>query len=255
MLSHSPDTRGADWVVAGISRSDFTVGSIVPAVFDAYARVFHPAERGRGDEAVEVRWAHVAGANGRLMHPAAEWGSLTGSWQSDGQPGVWDEPPSEGTLPHALASRLADVLAGHTERSQQSCFALWEGWGVPEVMVAFRPGNSDEGQRDAHQSIEAEIASWRGLIGSAPRFKLSTRGMLLLRGPLAAVEDFYAFHRDPPSMWWPEDHTWCVATDIDLMTTYIGGSTACINALLADEQLEVLAVPVDQLITWEADTP
>jgi hypothetical protein len=38
------------------------------------------------------------------------------------------------------------------------------------------------------------------------------------------------------------------------MTTYIGGSQQVIDALLADEQIEALAVPVDQPVTWEADT-
>jgi hypothetical protein len=45
-----------------------------------------------------------------------------------------------------------------------------------------------------------------------------------------------------------------VATDIDLMTIYVGGSSEAISALLADERLEALRVPVDQPVTWEADT-
>jgi hypothetical protein len=45
-----------------------------------------------------------------------------------------------------------------------------------------------------------------------------------------------------------------VGTDVDLMTTYVGGSSAAVEALLADDQLEVLAVPDNQGITWEADT-
>lgn len=38
------------------------------------------------------------------------------------------------------------------------------------------------------------------------------------------------------------------------MTTYVGGSNACIEAVLADEQLEGLRVSVDQCVTWDADT-
>jgi hypothetical protein len=38
------------------------------------------------------------------------------------------------------------------------------------------------------------------------------------------------------------------------MTTYVGGSRECIEALLDDDRLEVLPVSVDQGITWEADT-
>ena len=254
MLNPSPDTCDAAWVVAGLREFNYTVGSIVPAVFDAYVRVFHPAACGTGDAPVEVRWAHVAEADGRVMHAAAEWGSLTGSWRSDGQPGVWEEPPSEGRLPHALAVHLADVVGHHTEQTEACCFALWDGWGTPESSVAFSVGAPEEAHRHARQRMEDEIASWRELITSAPLFKVPHRDMVMLRGALAAIEEFYAFHRAPPSMRWPADRRWCVTTDIDLMTTYIGGDTACINELLADHQLEVHAVSPDQDITWRADT-
>jgi hypothetical protein len=78
--------------------------------------------------------------------------------------------------------------------------------------------------------------------------------MRLLHGPLAAIEGFYEIHRSPPSLWWPEDRAWCVGTDIDLMSTYVGGSKACIDAVLADDRLEGLPVSVDQSVTWAADT-
>jgi hypothetical protein len=45
-----------------------------------------------------------------------------------------------------------------------------------------------------------------------------------------------------------------VGTDIDLMTTYVGASRTAIDALLADDRLEVLPVPDSQSVTWEADT-
>jgi hypothetical protein len=45
-----------------------------------------------------------------------------------------------------------------------------------------------------------------------------------------------------------------VGTSIDLMTTYIGGSRDCIQSLVADGNLEAMIVPVDQSVTWEADT-
>jgi len=79
-------------IVEGVRNFDYTVGSIVPPMFDAYARVFHPASRGVGKDAVDVRWDDVAAANDRVMHAAAEWGSLTGSWQLQGQPGMPGQP-------------------------------------------------------------------------------------------------------------------------------------------------------------------
>lgn len=34
-----------------------------------------------------------------------------------------------------------------------------------------------------------------------------------------------------PSLWWPDDRTWCVATEIDFRWTYVGGSQVCINEI------------------------
>jgi hypothetical protein len=74
--------------------------------------------------------------------------------------------------------------------------------------------------------------------------------MQLLGAPLVAIEDL----RDPPSLWWPGDAQWIVGPDIDLMTTYVGASNSAVEALLADERLEVLPVPDSQNVTSEADT-
>jgi hypothetical protein len=241
-------------VGAGLRRFDYTVGSIVPAVFDVYARVFHPASQNAGEDEGDVRWAEVAAANGRVMHRAAEWGSLTGSWQCERQPGVWDDPPSVGRLPFAVATRLARVLAEHTQRQDRCCLGVWDGWGTPILSFGFREGLADEAERRIRQLADAEVAAWSGLLERAPTFTVPGRGMRLLTGSLAALGELYEPHRDPPSLWWPEDRAWYVGTDVDLMTTYVGGSAACINALLDDGQIEALAVPVDQSVTWETDT-
>ena len=56
------------------------------------------------------------------------------------------------------------------------------------------------------------------------------------------------------SLWWPQDHAWCVGTDIDLMTTYVGGSARCVQRLLAEATLEILPVSAGQRVTWDSDT-
>jgi hypothetical protein len=91
------------------------------------------------------------------------------------------------------------------------------------------------------------------LLDGAASFGLPARGMSLLEGPLASIEDFYEDFRDPPCLWWPRDRAWCVGSDIDLMTTYVGASRACVEALLADNEIEALSVSVDQRVTWDAD--
>ncbi|WP_241032567.1 hypothetical protein [Rhodococcus pseudokoreensis] len=52
-----------------------------------------------------------------------------------------------------------------------------------------------------------------------------------------------------PHLWWPDDHTWCEATDIDLTTTYLKTSMEC-----ADAALEALPATPDQKVTCTSDT-
>jgi hypothetical protein len=40
------------------------------------------------------------------------------------------------------------------------------------------------------------------------------------------------------NLWWPRDREWCVATDLGQRSTLIGGSEACILAVLTDARLE-----------------
>lgn len=48
-----------------------------------------------------------------------------------------------------------------------------------------------------------------------------------------------------PNVWWPEDRAWCVATDIDLYDTYVGGSVECVQAVLDHPDLEALPTSLD----------
>ena len=209
-----------------------------------------------------MRWAEVAQTNGREMHPAAEWGSITGSWDYQSQPGVWDEPPATGRLPRVIARRLVAVLAEQTYDPGRAFFGIWEGWGTPAGAFLFAEDTPEATHQQARDAFDAEVAAWLGLVDGAASFQAPHRRMHLLRGPLTAIEDFYQRYdhesslcpRDPPSLWWPGDAKWAVGTDIDLMTTYVGASGSAVEALLADEQLEVLPVADSQSVTWEADT-
>jgi len=50
------------------------------------------------------------------------------------------------------------------------------------------------------------------------------------------------------------DRTWCVATDVDLLSTDIGGSRACIEAVLAAPDLEAWEVTDQQRVTYDSDS-
>jgi hypothetical protein len=216
--------------------AEHRVGSVVPPVFDAFARVFHPAVRYADDwfdddgplpPDEDVTWAEVAAFNGRTAHRAMEWASITGSWDfrgSDDQPGMWNDTPAEGHLPVSVATPLAAVLSRHTTAPADCWFGLWDGFGhTPATDLTLA---------------------------------LPSREYWLLRGPidLAATNLGEEPAEQSANLWWPADRAWFVATDIDLMTTYVGGSAACIADLLAADGLEAAQVPADQRTTWDADT-
>jgi hypothetical protein len=250
-FSPAEDATGASWVVANLKGFAEGVGSVVPAVFESYARVFHPASRlalnavDAEEAAAEVRWAdgttrweksvpwaEVAAANGRRMHPAAEWGSLTGAlhhiYGGDGQPGIWDQPPALGSPPAVVAERLVAVLCKFTSTPEDCWF------GVSEI----RAGRL------------------RGTLDSAAKFGTPHRSWLLLRGALqsALVSPYPRPWCDLADLWWPQDQAWFVGGDVDLLSTYVGGAASCIDAVIADQALEALPVPLDQGISWDTDT-
>ena len=49
-----------------------------------------------------------------------------------------------------------------------------------------------------------------------------------------------------PNLWWPDDRAWCVGTEIDFNWSYIGGSSACIEQILSDSELEAIPTKSDQ---------
>jgi hypothetical protein len=164
-----------------------------------------------------------------------------------------DQEPRLGRLPQELGERLAQALASSTRRADRCFFAVWDGWAIPSAIILFEQGTPEAEQRQAYEKADAEIRAQSGFLDGAPAFTVPHRAMRLLEGPLRAISAFYENHRDPPSLWWPEDRAWCVATDIDLMSTYVGGSADAIHALLSNEQIEALPVPADQSVAWEAD--
>jgi hypothetical protein len=218
------DTSAAAW----LSRS----GWILPDVFPAYARVLHPAIRYAGDDDVEVPWAEVADENGALAHPLMQWTGITGGWEfvhEDDQSPLWDDSPADGHLPVPVAARLISVLRRHTTTPDDCWFGVWAGFGWFSRSGVPAP---------AHPGTE--------LLG---------REHLLLRGPidLAAANTAPEPAEQSVNLWWPADRAWCVVTDIDLMSTYVGGTRACIDELLAAPDLEVVPAASGDRVDLGAD--
>lgn len=222
-IAAAADVAPADWIVSGVRGFAESVLSLVPAGFPAYVRIFHPAYR-RGEQ---VRWAEIAAANGTRAHPGMQLCALAGSerFEQDPQPGVYDQVPAEGTLPPELARPLTATLARHTGTPERCWLAVWHGFGA----------------------LPDEIRA-------APTFALPHREYHLLAGPVAAAaSSLEPPFRQSPNIWWPDDRAWCVATEIDLKSTYVGCDDACGDALLALPELEAAAIDPATGVDWRSD--
>jgi hypothetical protein len=221
------DLAPAAWVARALrDQRPGTVAALVPPVFEAYARVFHPAVRYAGDEDVDVPWAEVAAANGTTPHPLMAWTALTGSPDflgEDNQTPLWDDHPALGHLPEQVAAALVAVLRRHTATPHDCWFAL------------AAPG---AGPR------------------STPGLEVPGRRFLVVRGPigLAAANLVPEPACQSANAWWPADRAWFVATDIDLVTTYVGGSAAAVTALLTAPGLEAAPAAAGQPTGDDGDT-
>jgi hypothetical protein len=223
------DTSAGRWIddrLRGWTRDSVYVGSVVPQGFEAYIRILHPAHRNDNDGGDRIRWSTVASWSGTVIHPEVQFDRIANLHD---QKDYWDwgQPPREGLLPRDDAERLASLLRPYTTTPDACWFCVWEGYG---------------GYFDAKR--------YRDL----PRVTVPQRSYVLYRGPLDAVTSFqWGWSWQSPNLWWPDDHAWCVATEIDLPETYVGGSQACIDQILADEQLESIQTRTDARVDINAD--
>ncbi len=57
----------------------------------------------------------------------------------------------------------------------------------------------------------------------------------------------------PPTLLWPADRAWFVASDPDQDSTYVGGSASLIESLLASPDLEAWPVEADDWVAIGSD--
>jgi hypothetical protein len=210
------------------------VSSLVPDGYEAYGRILHPARR--TDKPGKLRWSAIADERGGAIGPEVHFTALVG-WvpARDGQSAP--EPyvaPAWGTMEDDECARLAELLARFTSTPERCWFCLWEGYGWPEL--------PRQGQ-------------------GPPRVNLPHRDCILFSGPVDVATSFRSPPwSQPPTLWWPDDRAWCVASEIEGYSSCIAASGPCIEALVEDALELVVTSPdyeVDPSPFWvsSADGP
>jgi hypothetical protein len=243
------DIQPARWVEKRITSFAASVASLVPEGFAAYARILHPS----GD----TRWSDIAGVTGRVVHAEVQWQHLVTPPGQVIPPHQWDAtsrwglPPS-GSLPRQQLVQLAGLLSSFTSTPDRIWFCLWDGYGDLHPPGEWRR-SVDRLAREAHEvwhpdpHPHAELFEGRP---DRPRLRLPNRAYLVYGG---ALNEVAAWRWQGPNLWWPDDCAWFVTSEIDLVSTYVGGSAALVHALGAGAGLEVLPVPIAAAITASAD--
>jgi hypothetical protein len=92
----------------------------------------------------------------------------------------------------------------------------------------------------------ADARAQDAILHSTPKVEAEHRSHLLFRGPLDAACAFEpAGWYDSPNLWWPDDRSWIVVTEVDGYSTYVGASQSAIQDILGSPDLESIAVPHD----------
>lgn len=246
--------ESADWIrerLHGWEHAD--AGSVVPGGFESYVRLLHPADR----DLAPVRWSEVAAWSGLPRHRLAMFHSVALPLDPRPAPVPFDGSPEVGTLERADAEALVEVLGRHTTTPADAWFCVWAGWGwdartmltaVPQPPPAPPRGRRRRRRRPGARLPDPVPAGVR----SGPQVRLPNRDYLLYEGPVDAALADVGGSGQTPQLWWPADRAWCVASEIDLPWTYVGGSAALAGELLGHGRLEALpAEPGDPVARFE----
>ncbi|MEU8513792.1 hypothetical protein AB0C76_19700 [Kitasatospora sp. NPDC048722] len=212
------------WLQAGLEQTGrsegHVVGELVPGGFDAYLRVFHRFEASDGSGRTRS-WRERAGDAGRPFHAEmSHW------------PLVQDESGPDADVRWLADSGQPDVV---TRRALARCLARVTGdqpvlfaydlaaalWGEPGPLV--------------RRSTLAELDSSRRCVAAEV-------GLGAGRGEITG-----------PEFWWPEDRSWVVTSDHDLVSTYVGCSAEAAALILADHEAEALPVTPRTRVDFHAD--
>ncbi len=152
------------------------------------------------------------------------------------------------------AKTLASVLSDHSATPLGCWFAMWSGWGdlsgASGVLYRIRGGPIAELRMRWKSWLESTQA--RREAARLKRFPLlgqSGRSYVLCDGAITDAARFHLQGRrfQSPALWWPDDRSWFVHTEIDASSTYVGGSEALVSRFVDEQILESFEVSEDSL--------
>ncbi|MEV6677970.1 hypothetical protein AB0N09_14040 [Streptomyces erythrochromogenes] len=189
------------------------VSELVPSGFEVYLRVFHRFEAPDGSGRTR-RWRTWAEEAGIDFHAESSYYSLPGRNDAGSGALVWESEP--GVLDGRSRGALARCLADATGEQD-----VYFAYNLAAVLCGEEEPLVRRARLAGLESVREQVAA---RVGS-----------------------------DGPEFWWPQDRSWVVTTDYDLMSTYVGCSDETARRILDDDELEVLPVTPRTRVDWYAD--
>lgn len=126
----------------------------------------------------------------------------------------------------AIGPQVAELLARHTTSPDRCWFCLWEGYGyLTGASWETRSYRIDAGKPVPPGPSVKQVP--RPDLGDS-RVRLPGRAYLLFTGEVERGAGWM----DGPNLWWPSDHAWIVACEIDLDYALIGGTRKLCDELI-----------------------
>ena len=231
----SADVDQFEWL--RVRLDDFRSGhvaSVVPSGFEAYARILHPVETPRRGGRL-VRWADVARWSGAELDGSSQWIAVALAEVTPVAPRPWrSQGPHSGSLYRDDAQALVSTVRGFTTTPDDCWCCLWEGYAMSGVAFATY------GPREA-RPVTPIVAD---AVRTGPKVHTDYRDYFLFEASLdrSFLDIAESLDGHTPNLWWPSDRAWCVGTEIYSDSTYVGGSSALVAAILECRDLEAFEV-------------
>lgn len=211
-LSPAPSTQCADWI-AGTLSGNGTVASLVPSQYETFLQVESPAPQ------------------------IDEW---------------WNEY-------RQIFRLIAAIGARWTETPDLAWYAVWEGHGFGGGATGFYslPGTVRDPAYDAAEQarFDAQNRATLSALSELPQFALPHRRYYLLGGRVSAAAEL-VWPGEParwfrPDLWWPDDRSWFVATDVDFWRLYVGGTADFTTEVASSVPTVAQQVRLDRVLEAE----
>lgn len=213
------DVHSAVWLQDALEGFASSVTSIVPSGFEAYARLLHPLRPTKADTIGRVSWQAIAERVGIEIDEHSQWEGIAEVLPTAILEGY--EPPAEGTLDPETTQELSDILKLHTNTPRQCWYGYWTGYEYLQEVLRC-----------------------------APVFHLNGRDYHLFHGDVDLAAEL--FRAEPffqsANIFWPGDHAWCVASEIDFCSSYIAASNKSISDLMSVFRGSMFRVTPDQRV-------